>query len=294
LPQLQTREIFFSPRKLVIFSKMPQPSRGDLIAAFLLGVLASWFVSRVRKKTPPAPIFAPSANPANHEDNLAALATLTAGVAHELATPLGTIAVVSADFERQACDVCRDGNCKADARLIRQQVERCRDILEKMRLRHLQEEASDLVSQINAAELRNLILQKISPRHDAERVRWRLCQERMQLRQLESIAQAVAVLVDNALDATSDAGGTVSVDIFRKANRLEISVNDTGVGMSREVLKKVGTPFFTTKPPGCGLGLGIFLVRNIAARVGGHFTLDSAPRRGTSARLEVPLEEPLN
>ena len=54
-------------------------------------------------------------------------------------------------------------------------------------------------------------------------------------------------------------------------------------------MRHAGEPFFTTKEPGRGMGLGIFLVRTLADRLGGRLTFDSEPAKGTRAVLELPL-----
>ena len=58
--------------------------------------------------------------------------------------------------------------------------------------------------------------------------------------------------------------------------------------MTPSVLARAGEPFFTTKEPGQGMGLGLFLSRAVLERVGGQLELDSTPGHGTRARLHVP------
>jgi two-component system sensor histidine kinase RegB len=59
--------------------------------------------------------------------------------------------------------------------------------------------------------------------------------------------------------------------------------------MSAESLRHAGEPFFTTREPGKGMGLGVFLVRTVADRLGGRLTLESSVGAGTSATLKLPL-----
>jgi two-component system sensor histidine kinase RegB len=59
--------------------------------------------------------------------------------------------------------------------------------------------------------------------------------------------------------------------------------------MSPEVLERAGEPFFTTRPPGRGTGLGLFVVRLHAERLGGKLELESAPDRGTTALAAWPV-----
>jgi signal transduction histidine kinase len=65
-------------------------------------------------------------------------------------------------------------------------------------------------------------------------------------------------------------------------------VTDHGSGMDAETLRRATEPFFTTKDPGRGMGLGLFLVRLVADRNGGRLLVTSEPGQGTTAVLELP------
>jgi two-component system sensor histidine kinase RegB len=64
--------------------------------------------------------------------------------------------------------------------------------------------------------------------------------------------------------------------------------------MPPEVLSRVGEPFFSTKGPGHGLGLGVFIARTLAEQMGGRLTFESSPGRGTTALVEIAAEAPRN
>jgi len=99
--------------------------------------------------------------------------------------------------------------------------------------------------------------------------------------------QALLSLVKNALDATNDGPSPVVVEFTQEAGRLSVLVRDQGRGIPPEVLHRAGEPFFTTKEAGRGLGLGLFLARIFAERIGGSLTLQSS--QGTTARLDLPI-----
>ena len=70
---------------------------------------------------------------------------------------------------------------------------------------------------------------------------------------------------------------------------LEIEIEDSGEGMDAERVRRALDPFFTTKEPGRGMGLGLFLTRSVVERLGGELSLDSRPEQGTRVRMRLPL-----
>lgn len=95
-------------------------------------------------------------------------------------------------------------------------------------------------------------------------------------------------LVSNAIDAMAD-GGTLSIATGQVGDRYQISVADTGVGIPRELRHKVCEPFFTTKPPGQGTGLGLSLTYSIVQKHGGTLDIEDNDQRGTRITIGVPL-----
>jgi two-component system sensor histidine kinase RegB len=98
-------------------------------------------------------------------------------------------------------------------------------------------------------------------------------------------ARALRGLVRNALQASEQ---SVEVRVRTSPERVEIKIVDHGTGMSQELLARVGEPFFTTKEPGRGMGLGVFLARALAERLGGSLELSSAIKQGTTVRVVLP------
>jgi two-component system sensor histidine kinase RegB len=100
--------------------------------------------------------------------------------------------------------------------------------------------------------------------------------------------------VDNARQA-SPPGAPVTVRVATQppsgdgARRLVFEIADRGTGIPPELVARVGEPFFTTKPAGQGMGLGVFLARAIVERLGGGLSIRSAPGAGTTATLWLPV-----
>jgi two-component system sensor histidine kinase RegB len=224
---------------------------------------------------------------ARHE-RLAAVTTLAAGAAHELGTPLATIAVAAKELERSIRHPRpgEDQRLAEDAALIRSELDRCRAILNRLAANSGQVPGEapqdlnvrDVMQEIVAAlpaEQRSRLTFSV-PRDGAMR--------RLPRAALEQIAHN---LLRNAFEAT---GGRVALSIETRPTGLTLRVQDEGPGMSPEVLARVGEPFFSTKGPGQGLGLGVFIARTLSEQMGGRLSIDSTTRRGTTALVEIPVE----
>lgn len=106
------------------------------------------------------------------------------------------------------------------------------------------------------------------------------------------LEQAVVNLVVNARDALVD-GGRVRVAVQRRPGgppRVAVVVEDDGVGMTAEVRSRAGQPWFTTKAPGKGTGLGLVVVHELAREAAGEVVIDSSPGRGTRVELLLPID----
>jgi signal transduction histidine kinase len=101
--------------------------------------------------------------------------------------------------------------------------------------------------------------------------------------------EIVSNLIQNAFDATP-ADGTVTVRLSGDAAKATIEVQDTGEGMSQEVVDKVFSPFFTTKEPGRGMGMGTTIVYRLVKRYGGSIDIDSEEGVGTRFTVVLPRQ----
>ena len=97
------------------------------------------------------------------------------------------------------------------------------------------------------------------------------------------------ILLSNAADAVRPDGNIRVRCEQSDQQRIEVRIADDGCGIDSEVLPHVFEPFFTTKPPGTGTGLGLAIASNILQNHGGSVRFDSAPQRGTTAIVELPL-----
>lgn len=93
-------------------------------------------------------------------------------------------------------------------------------------------------------------------------------------------------LIDNAADAMEE-GGTLTITAQNMGDNVVITVADTGTGMPAEVAERIFDPFYTTKEPGKGTGLGLHTVHSIIHRIGGEISVDTSPQ-GTTFTVTVP------
>jgi two-component system, sensor histidine kinase RegB len=223
---------------------------------------------------------------AERREKLASLATLAAGAAHELSTPLSTITVVARELQRNLAATASEDVAR-DLRLIREQVGRCREILDRM-AGHAGEQAGEPLRSQTVAEWVAAALDGLPGKERVVQERAPGVERVALVGPPRALADALRGLLKNALHASAPAA-TVTLRLESTASgTVRVTVIDRGSGMSPEVLGRVGEPFFTTKGPGEGMGLGLFLTRALAEQVGGEFHITSSPEQGTEARLELP------
>lgn len=220
-------------------------------------------------------------------ERLASLVTLAAGAAHELGTPLATIAVAAKELERSAANLPNRDGVLEDAQLIRSQVDRCRRILERMSAQSA-EPMGETPRKVRVREFLGQVREEFPERQRALLEIGATDEELAIVLPVQAAAQSLAALIQNALDANSHMRPIV-ITAKGTGSELRITVQDHGQGMPANVLRRIAEPFFTTKEPGKGMGLGTFLVRTFAESLGGRVQFDSTPGEGTTATLELPM-----
>lgn len=220
---------------------------------------------------------------AERAERLAALGALAAGTAHELNTPLGTMAIMASELSEQLAD---RPEARAQADHIRAEIRRCAAILSKMRS-HEQSPEEPVTLDVGPWVAEVLAS---SPEHAAVPlvVSAEAAGARVSLRP-ETLRQALVSLLDNARHATAGASGdAVTVHLDAREGAVDIAVEDRGVGIDPALLPRLGQPFVTTREPGQGMGLGLYLVRAAAAQHKGALTLVSEGGV-TRATLTLPM-----
>ncbi len=226
-------------------------------------------------------------------DRLAAVSTLAAGAAHELATPLTTVAVVAGELERSVAALPSESRERLgeDIRLIRGEVVRCREILDSIGVGS-GSAVGEMPAPFTVAELVADVRSRLQPREAARVTVTPLSGAPAVFLPRQALVRAIVSLLRNALDASPEGDDVrAEVDVgVDPGSTLTLTVRDRGCGMTPDVLARAGEPFFTTKPPGQGLGLGLFLARTLAEQLGGRLSIESSPSHGTTVRMLLPVE----
>jgi two-component system sensor histidine kinase RegB len=230
------------------------------------------------------------------EQRLSALGALAAAAAHELGTPLATIAIVAKELAREA----PTATVKEDAELLISQAARCREIL--TRLTDKPETASDEVHE--RMSLRQLVQEVIEPHAGTKDVRVEAIVtgakglKTPDIWRLPEITHALTTFVENAVDfAASEVLITARFD----AETVSMEVRDDGPGFAPDILAKLGEPYVTTRPGAegsrtghIGMGLGFFIAKTLLERTGAVVTFQNGRPRGAvvsarwaRARIEV-------
>jgi two-component system sensor histidine kinase RegB len=220
---------------------------------------------------------------------MAGLATLATGAAHELSTPLATIAIAARELEHTLQERHSEADVQEDARLIRAETDRCRQILEHMSGRS-GEPAGERPRSLALAEIVNALQRRLSP-SDWDRVDVTMSSPATRVVwPINVVARALGNVLQNALQASAPSD-RVRLEVRTvDGQQVRMIVTDRGPGMPPEQLARAGEPFFTTKAAGVGTGLGLFVARSSAEQLGGELSLSSTIGHGTSVTIMLPFD----
>ncbi len=227
-----------------------------------------------------------------HTEKMSSLGRLAASIAHEINNPLAGILTYAKllvrTLEAGTPDEAARQKLIRNLKLVEQETRRCtaivRGLLDFARERPIESTEFDLNAAV--AEALGLL------RHQIELQNITLAVESGTLPPVQAdfgqIRQALLNILINGCDAMP-AGGTLRVSTRAVGRSVEVSIEDTGIGISPENVKKVFDPFFTTKTKGTGLGLSV--VYGIVERHGGSLRLDSRVGKGTVMTLVLPVAQ---
>lgn len=219
-------------------------------------------------------------------DQLMALGTVTAGVAHEIRNPLASMRGL---VELLGRDSPSDENRRRYVDKVLESIDRLNRLIEDLLLfsSPRAEDAEDVDLSAVAAETVALVEAGLSDRAVTmvlEELAGGDAGVRVHGRR-ERLIQVVTNLLQNAVQATPD-GGVVTVKLDARQETLRLFVHNTGSFIPPEIRRRLFVPFFTTKPTGTGLGLAI--ARQLVTAMGGRIDVESDRETGTTFVVELP------
>jgi two-component system sensor histidine kinase RegB len=221
------------------------------------------------------------------DQQIVELGTLAAGTAHELNTPLSTLAILVEELDETATDPAQ----KERLRVMMEEIETINDRLNGIAGR-VGAERSQGAQQIGLrAFIDDLIAHWSAVHPDIELgATFDLPSDDTPIIAEATIGQAIRNVLDNAAHASRANGrNRVDVRVHRKGTKLEIDVVDDGAGLDPSLRDDIGLKVVSTKDR--GLGIGILLSRAALQRFGGGLELESRPFGGVEAHIRLPLDE---
>lgn len=226
------------------------------------------------------------------QQRLAAISSITADAAHRLGTPLASLGLVAHELSHlvNSQTVLASEEIKTDVELMRQEVTRCKGILQELCVNSgsIQGEKPQNISIAKILECaigdNQSLRDSVScPESDLTRI--------VEL-QILPVAMALRALLNNALDANREAnsGTKINLTAILEDGKLLLTVSDSGFGMDSTQLRRVKEPFYTTKAE--GMGLGVYIAELVAIQLGGSLTFFSERGSGTKAVLSVACSTP--
>ncbi|NTW34082.1 MAG: GHKL domain-containing protein [Bacteroidetes bacterium] len=222
----------------------------------------------------------------HQSEKLAHMGQLSAGIAHELNNPLGVIIM----YSNILLEECKDSQMKEDLDLIVEQTARCKKIVggllnfarnnqvryESIKMKKLLEDClHSIVIPSNVTITKQFCFDDLDVMLDKEQM-----------------IQAISNLIKNSIDAMPN-GGDIKIIASTESENVFISIADNGVGISKENIDKIFTPFFTTKQAGKGTGLGLPTTYGIIKMHRGDITMEtnddpSIGQTGTTFNIKIP------
>ena len=257
---------------------------GMWVNFFVSAVLITYFVFKMARSLRQREAeLASSREHRLQDDQLLAVASLAAGTAHELGTPLSTMKIILEDFDDQTLD----SENRADLETLKQQLDHCRDILGSL-VNTARDLSEDQVHSTPAARYLAAL-----------RERWQVMRPDCELRsschpeisdislKLDgTVSQAILNLLNNAADVSL---GEVELEMMIEEQNFIFAISDRGPGLSSEQAANMSKAYVSTK--GKGRGLGLFLSNATANRYGGELRWQRRDGGGSRVELRLPCSK---
>lgn len=218
------------------------------------------------------------------EQRLSAVGAMAAAAAHELGTPLGTIAVIAREIAR---DLPKNSALAEDATLLLAETARCRDILARLAARPEADDGLTFALPLSA------IIESAAAAHRREPIRMAFAAEAVepgaaepQVARRPEILHGFGALIENAVQF---ARRVVEIRTTWDGRQVQVTVADDGPGFALAVLDRLGEPYLSTRSAdGDHMGLGVFIASTLLERTGASVDFSNRPEGGALVRITWP------
>lgn len=258
---------------------------GMWLAFVLSTVIIAWFVVKmstsIRDRDQD---LAKAREQALRNEQIIALGTLAAGAAHELGTPLSTMAVVTRELQQE---YTQDTEFQNNINILRAQITHCKQTLTQL----LAKAGQNRAEQGNELPVDEFLYQILD--------KWKLIRPSVKFTHHSSgtqpvprimdsqlLNQSILNLLNNAADASSKC---IEIKSQWDNKTLNLEIIDDGEGLSAEAMQRAGEAFFSSKKPGQGFGIGLFLANANIERFGGSVRLFNLEQGGACTQVVLPL-----
>ena len=199
----------------------------------------------------------------SNEEQVSALMSLTAAAVHELGTPLSTISIINKELVNNN----KDGVLGEDLLVIQSQLERCKEILERLRSNNLSDKSNEFINQLNFVRLINEI---VSP-YDNDKIKFDIFfddyfeRDKVVIPRSAELVHSITNIIDNAFKYAIN---SVEISLKNEQEKIIIEIVDDGPGFASEIYPFLGEPYLRNNRDKNkeGLGLGLFISKNLLAK----------------------------
>jgi len=258
---------------------------GMWLGFILTACLVAYFVARISNTVREQDRALAAAREATlRSDRILALGTLAAGTAHELGTPLSTMAVITSELIKE---FQHDKALINELTLLKQQIQRCKTILARMASDAGQSQAESGNKIRIDAYIRQLITHWHQTRADIDfDFEMEPATNAPEIIVDQTLTSAIINILNNAADASSK---KIHVLCGWDNCSMHFEVIDDGKGIEARHQPLLGKSIFSTKSADQGLGIGLFLAETTLSRIGGKISLNNHKEGGTHAQINIPL-----
>lgn len=230
-------------------------------------------------------------------ESMAAIGTLAAGAAHELNNPLGAAFSLVQSVQEMLSEDSFEQLQQERAELIGhlafslKELQRAKEIVAS--LLDLSSQTQDYTEAVDLKVVVQDALRILGKRYqqgEVEIAEQHAAGVPAVVGNFAQLGQVCLHLIQNALEAVEGRQGQVVLRTFREGEMVVFACEDTGPGIGEEVRRDIFKPFFTTKPPGKGMGLGLYICHQVVERHGGWIEVQSQEGKGSAFTIRLPLK----